>query len=126
MKTFINAQYRAHYMKGHLDYAVSQLRRFESIKDWQAWLKTEPIAYFDNKNDWVLRVNDDESGDEIVYLEGTEEEEVYDSTLVILLDNGDMLCHSAQASQSLFFDCTNVGSNELVDGSQPITAIYVD
>ena len=130
MKIYIAEENQAHYAQGHLDYAISQLKKFTTIKEWQRWLKKEPIAYFDNKTEWTLRVNEsdsDSSYDEIVYLEGTEEEEVYASTMVILLESKDMLCHSAEASPSFFFDCTNIDTNKLARGlSEPITAIYID
>ena len=104
----VNKEADEFYKQGHLDYVLTNLNKFDKISLWMEYLKHEPIAYFTNANDWTFE------GTTIYYNRGTEDEEVYEATMQIVLDGNkteedeevhysEILYHSIEASQSMFF-----------------------
>ena len=111
MKVLVDEFYKELYESGHLDYALSMLARQDSVDEWVEWLQHEPIAMFTNTEDYK---RDDSH---IVYDDGDHKPEKYLISMIIELDNGDTLFHSAEGSQSMFYQL-------LPDDS--VRAIYID
>ncbi len=111
IKIEVDEFYKEFYEQGHLDYVLANLNRFDTTEEWKEWLQTEPIAYFNNTDDWEF------IDGKILYSYGSEDEESYSPGLIIFLDT-EILFHSPEGSQSMFYRLDPNGTD--------LEAIYVD
>ena len=101
------------YDRGFLNYALNIYAKVGSFKAWDEYLNTQPVCNWTNEVDYTIDTLDNT----IIYKVGTEDEERYSPTMVI--QNGEeIVYHSLEASNSMFFKVDSTTAN--------VVALYVD
>lgn len=102
----VDSFYKEYYEHGHMDYILGTIQEHDTIDEWISWLKTEPIGFFEDNENYTLE------GHEIKY----QDEEVYAISMVVT-HGQDVLFHSADGPTSMFYR---------LNDDDTITGIYVD
>ena len=113
----IDPFFAEYYEQGHLDYAINEMARWNSVDEWVEYLKHEPIAFFQNTTEWTLVYNGEENIVTWTDPEGSGEKEEHEVGMMIKMPNGDLLLHCPNGSASMFYQPGEDGT---------LRAIYID